>query len=84
MTHRIASERMILQRHVQNFASRRRTALRRAQSSLPVLVSSHNSLIRRRLGAVDPALQDNKAISLGLTAPKIDGILIRPGEVFSF
>lgn len=29
-------------------------------------------------------LQENKAISLGLAAPHIDGILIKPGETFSF
>lgn len=29
-------------------------------------------------------MQENKAISLALAAPNIDGILIKPGEVFSF
>ena len=51
---------------------------------LPVNVYSHNSLIRRRLGTVDLALQENKSVSLGLAAPHIDGTLIRPGETFSF
>ena len=40
--------------------------------------------IRRTLGRVDPVLQDNKAVNLALAAPKINGILIRPGETFSF
>ena len=50
----------------------------------PALVCRHNSLIRRTLGRVDPVLQDNKAVNLALAAPKITGILIRPGETFSF
>ena len=29
------------------------------------------------------ALQDNKAVNLGLAAPRIDHLLIRPGEIFS-
>ena len=44
----------------------------------------HKSLIRRRLGNVDMHLQNNKAINLSLAAPKINGVLIRPNEIFSF
>ena len=51
---------------------------------LPVLVYKHNSLIRRKLGNTDLLLQENKAVNLALAAPKINGILIRPGETFSF
>ena len=29
-------------------------------------------------------LQENKATNLALTTPKVNGVLIRPGEVFSF
>lgn len=84
LTYRIATERMILLRHLRNIRDRRALSTERSRESLPVTVYRHNSLIRRRLGNVDPELQENKAISLGLTAPKIDGILVRPGERFSF
>ncbi|WP_298251705.1 VanW family protein [uncultured Arthrobacter sp.] len=84
LTYRIAMERMILLRHLKNFGGRKRFARRRTTESLPVTVYRHTSLIRRRLGNVDTELQDNKAVSLGLTAPKIDGIVIAPGERFSF
>jgi vancomycin resistance protein VanW len=33
---------------------------------------------------VDLSLQDNKAVNLSIAAPKVSGILIRPGETFSF
>jgi vancomycin resistance protein VanW len=33
---------------------------------------------------VDLQLQDNKAVNLSIAAPKINGVLIQPGETFSF
>ncbi len=84
LTYRIATERMILLRHLRNIRTRGAVSTTRSAASLPVIVYRHTSLIRRRLGNVDTELQDNKAVSLGLTAPKIDGILIAPGERFSF
>ncbi|MPQ45012.1 VanW family protein, partial [Clostridium tarantellae] len=54
------------------------------EEKLPFLIYSHNSLIRRKLGNVDMKLQENKAINLNLSAPKINGIIIKPGETFSF
>ncbi|WP_434993196.1 VanW family protein [Arthrobacter sp. Ld5] len=84
LTYRIASERMILLRHLRNVRDRGSISSTRSEESLPITVYRHNSLIRRRLGNVETELQDNKAVSLGLTAPKIDGILIAPGERFSF
>ena len=61
-----------------------RFAADRSPELLPVLVYRHSSLIRRRLGQVDMELQENKAVNLSLAAPRVDGILIRPGETFSF
>lgn len=56
----------------------------KSADSLPVLVYRHNSLIRRKLGNTDLHLQDNKAVNLSLAAPKVNGILIKPGDTFSF
>ncbi len=55
----------------------------RSGQLLPAIVYKHKSLIRRQLGDVDMALQENKAVNLALAAPRINGILIRPGETFS-
>ena len=51
---------------------------------LPSVVYRHSSLIRRVLGNTDMTLQENKAHNLALAAPHINGLVIRPGEVFSF
>ncbi len=44
----------------------------------------HQSLLRRRLGNSDPELQENKVRNLKVACPTIDGILIKPGQTFSF
>lgn len=59
-------------------------AASRQAEPLPVLIYRHSSLIRRQLGRVDMELQENKAVNLALAAPRVSGILIRPGETFSF
>lgn len=62
------------------------TPFAEAQSSdrLPVVVARHGSLLRRRLGATDPALQEAKIANLTLAVGSIDGLLVAPGETFSF
>lgn len=49
-----------------------------------VIVKSHTSSILRRLEGVDMELQRNKAINLRLACAKINGVVIQPGETFSF
>ena len=84
LTYRLAVEKNIVQRKAKDALSGTRFACKRQTEPLPHLIYAHNSLIRRTLGQVDPRLQDNKAVSLGLAAPCVDGILIAPGETFSF
>ncbi len=63
---------------VKNFARERREEL------LPVVVYAQRTLMRRRLGNVEMQLQENKVVNLNLAAPKVSGIVIKPGELFSF
>lgn len=83
LTYRIATQRCIWQRNVIDRLSGIRFAAEYAGKPLDISVYRHNSLIRRRLGQVDMRLQENKAVNLALAAPKLDGILLRPGETFS-
>lgn len=71
-------------RHLQNTFCHHQFALQKNNTDLPVLIYSHNSLIRRTLGNTQLHLQENKAVNLSLAAPKVNRILIHPGEVFSF
>lgn len=54
------------------------------EEPLPHLLYKHNSLIRRKLGDVRSDLQDNKAVNLALSTPKVNKVVIQPGETFSF
>lgn len=47
-------------------------------------VKLHSSLLMRELSEDEMRLQRNKVVNLGLAARRVDTILIRPGETFSF
>ncbi len=82
-TYRLSMEKEILKRHLKDFSHKTHFAKERTDTSLPVVVYHHNSLIRRQLGNVNMQLQENKATNLALAVKRIDGLLIRPGETFS-
>ena len=84
LTYKISMEKEILLRHIKDMFSNNKFAINKIEDKLPVTIYKHNSLIRRKLGNVNMQLQENKAKNLSLAAPKINGILIKPGETFSF
>jgi len=84
LTYQISTWRCIAQRCLRDAVSGENFAKVQTEEKLPVLVYRHKSLIRRQLGNVDMTLQENKAVNLALAVPCINGILVRPGEVFSF
>ncbi|MGH9821109.1 MAG: VanW family protein [Pyrinomonadaceae bacterium] len=59
-------------------------ASRRSMDDLSFSCKKHQSLLRRRLGNSDPRLQENKITNLNIACPTINGVLIKPGETFSF
>ncbi|MGM9687812.1 MAG: hypothetical protein ACI3YD_02060 [Alloprevotella sp.] len=80
--YRLSVEKCILARKIRDKFRSVKFAREKSAAPLPVLVYRHNSLIRRRLGNTELHLQENKAVNLSLAAPKVNGILIRPGETF--
>ncbi len=60
------------------------TAASPAAASLPYRIRKHQSLLIRRLGSVDLRLQHNKVENLRLVVAALDGVLLHPGETFSF
>lgn len=84
LTYALSTQKEILRRRLQNWRVRGSFARQKQAQPLPFCVYKHASLIRRRLGQVDMQLQENKAVNLALAAPKVNGVLIRPGETFSF
>ena len=84
LTYAISEKKCIFARSLKNLCSFKHLAKTKQNEKLPYVISRHKSLIRRRLGNVDMRLQENKAVNLSLAAPKINRIIIRPGETFSF
>ena len=64
-------------KEIMDFISRKTFAKNKRDVPLPYLIKGHFSLLRRNLEGVDPALQNSKVT-------KINGLLILPGETFSF
>ena len=83
-TYQISVQKEMILRHLKDRRLEHPIAREKSSEALPVKLYQHSSLIRRRLGNVDMQLQENKAVNLALAAPKVDHILIRPGEIFSF
>lgn len=73
-----------IQRKVQLSLQRRNWADERLGRTLPVTVAAHESLLLRKLKGTDPVLQRNKVASLELASEAISGVVVKPGETFSF
>lgn len=83
-TYRLSVKKNILLKNLRDYKANYHFASEFNQAILPNLIYKHNSLIRRKLGNVRHDLQDNKATNLAISTPKVDRILIKPNETFSF
>lgn len=82
--YKISTQKEVCKRHIKNLKSNDKIAKVISDEKLPNVVYSHsNNLIKRGKG-IDPTLQMNKATNIELACKKINGIVIHPGEVFSF
>lgn len=78
----LAKERLI--RHFSNLFSRERFAAERRRERLPVVVAGQSCAMIKRGPGIEPQLQRNKADNIRLACSRIDGLVINPGESFSF
>lgn len=83
-TYAISEWKEINKRRIKDFTGREKFAGEKQKEKLPNLVSSHRSELIKRGKDVDPVLQKNKAVNIALAAAEINGVIIHPGEVFSF
>jgi vancomycin resistance protein VanW len=82
--YRISLAKEILRRNLKDLFSGQKIARERSGETLPVIVKSHSSILLRKLHGVDIRLQENKVTNIMLACSKINGLIIHPGEVFSF
>ncbi|WP_392551306.1 VanW family protein [Orbus wheelerorum] len=67
-----------------SFSSRKYSLHCETELRLPHRYKKHTSKLIRRLGDSDIKLQYNKVINLKIAVKKLNGVLIKPGEYFSF
>ncbi len=73
-----------LRRRLKWYFGREHYALKSGEKTLPGTVINHQSLLMRKLEGTDQTLQRNKIDSLRKACKSMNGVLIRPGETFSF
>ena len=71
-------------REIRDFFDREKIAAQKSTEPLPNVVKGHTSILVRRLEGVDMRLQENKVTNIALAAEKINGLVVNPGETFSF
>lgn len=80
----ISLKKEIIKRHIKNFFGKEKYAKTISQEKLPNTVASYSSNQIKRGGGVDLSSQENKIINIRIAAAHINGLLIHPGETFSF
>lgn len=83
-TYKISVKKEIIVRHIKNAVSKEKIAKTFSDKELPHIVKSHSSILIRRLHGVDLKLQENKVTNIMIACNKINGLIIRPGESFSY
>lgn len=73
-----------LKRYRDWYFSEKKYAKNRNSERLPYRVKKHQSVLLKKLGDSDMQLQINKVTNLKIAVEKINGIIIKPGETFSF
>lgn len=84
LTYKISERKEIILRHIKNIVSKDKIAKEHSKKELPNIVKSHSSILIRKLHGVDLRLQENKVTNIMLACNKINGLIVHPGEIFSF
>jgi len=74
----------ILTRRLRNVFSKTKFSKIKRPDTLPSIVHSHQSYMIKKAAGVDLTGQMNKATNIALACAKINGVTVKPGEVFSF
>ena len=80
----ISVRKEILKRNIGDLFGEAVFAKEKSADLLPVTVSEKSVNMIKRLPGVDIATQEGKAVNIALAAEKINGLVIHPGETFSF
>lgn len=79
---KLAVRKGICQRHIKDILSKEKFAKNKCMDKLPNIISSYNSYLIKK--GTEPELQENKVVNTNIASKKINGLVIHPGEVFSY
>ena len=80
----ISLQKEICKRHLKDFFSREKISKNQSEKKLFNIISSYSSHLIKKGKGVDPVLQENKAVNIKLACKGLNGLIIHPGETFSF
>ena len=84
LTYAISEHKEIAKRHLKNMLSKEVIARSYYDEKLPHVIYQQSSHLIKRGKGIDPTLQQNKAENIRLACEELNGLMIRPGETFSF
>lgn len=82
--YQLSERKEILLRNIKDFFKSDKIATKKSEKELPNIIKSHTSIIVRKLQDVDLKLQENKKVNIEIACKKLNGLVIHPGETFSF
>ena len=80
----LATQKGIITRNIKDTFSNNKFAKSKQDDKLSNVIYEYSSNIIKKGKGIDPVTQENKAINIKLASSKINGIVIHPGETFSF
>lgn len=80
----ISSEKEIFKRYIKDALGKEKFAKNLEEKRLPNVVFHYSSNLIKKGKGIDVRLQENKVTNIMLACSKMNGMVIRPGEVFSF
>lgn len=80
----ISSEKEIFKRYIKDALGKEKFAENLEEKRLPNVVFHYSSNLIKKGKGIDVRLQENKVTNIMLACSKMNGMIIRPGEVFSF
>ena len=83
-TYKISQQKEIAVRHIKNRFNKTPQAKERMERRLPNIVSAYSSHLIKRGPGIDLLLQQNKAVNIRIACTCLNGLVIKPGEEFSF
>lgn len=80
----ISVRKQIIVRHIHNFLHKENYATTRQEAPMPALIHAYSCNMIKRGPGIDLNLQVNKAENIRLACKRMNQLVIRPGESFSF